>query len=361
MRQRAKGLPLSLALLIFVSATAGSVFTAKAQEANQAQVVVYVSHDRSFSQPVLQAFEEKTGITVHAVHDTEETKGSALIERLIAEKPAPKADVYWANAPIRAELLKREGVSAPYLSPNAGDIEARWRDPEGYWTGFAARARVLLVGAGVAPVPASILAYTDPRWRSRSVIAHPRHGTTAEHLAALFVLWGDARGRQFLEKMRTNGVRVTPGNIHSARLVADGLADFALVDTDDALAMIEAGKPVRMIWPDQSPDGLGVFIVPNAAVLIAGAPHPAAARKLIDFLLSREAEEMLAKSPAHQIPLHPNVAPPEGMRSLDQLHVMPIDYAAVAHKLKVIRPLLEEWAASTPSIANDSIRTGQHH
>jgi hypothetical protein len=73
---------------------------------------------------------------------TEEAKSTGVMNRLIAERSNPQADVYWANEPIRAEL-KQQGISAPYVSPIAGDIPALFKDPDGHWTGFSARARVL--------------------------------------------------------------------------------------------------------------------------------------------------------------------------------------------------------------------------
>ncbi len=62
---------------------------------NQASVVVYTSLDQVFSEPILKAFEEKTGIKVKAVYDSEATKTTRLVNRLIAEKQSPQADVFW--------------------------------------------------------------------------------------------------------------------------------------------------------------------------------------------------------------------------------------------------------------------------
>jgi iron(III) transport system substrate-binding protein len=70
-----------------------------------------------------------------------------------------------ANEPIRAEVLRQQGIAAPYISPNGVGIPETFRDPNGYWTGFAARARVLIVHRDASPKPTSILSYTDPRWR----------------------------------------------------------------------------------------------------------------------------------------------------------------------------------------------------
>src|SRR6516162_11819318 len=162
-------------------------------------VVVYVSHDQVFSEPILRDFERHTGVKVRAIYDTEETRSAGAMNRLIAEKNNPQADVYWANEPIRAEVLRQQHIAAPYVSPNAAGISATFRDPDGYWTGFAARARVLIVNTNLDPRPASVLSYADPRWRGKSVIANPLFGTTTDQIAALFVLWGDERGRAFMQ------------------------------------------------------------------------------------------------------------------------------------------------------------------
>src|SRR5215510_16246253 len=102
-------------------------------------VVVYVSEDQVFSEPVLKDFERDTGIAVKSIFDTEETKSAGVMNRLIAEKDNPQADVYWANEPIRAEVLHQKGISTPYQSPSADGIAEEFRDPQGHWTGFSAR------------------------------------------------------------------------------------------------------------------------------------------------------------------------------------------------------------------------------
>src|SRR5580704_9868113 len=78
-------------------------------------VVVYVSHDQVFSEPILKDFEKETGIKVRAVYDTEETKSTGTMNRLIAEKNNPQADVYWANEPVRAEVLRHRASPRPIL------------------------------------------------------------------------------------------------------------------------------------------------------------------------------------------------------------------------------------------------------
>jgi len=306
-------------------------------------VVVYVSEDQVFSEPILKDFERETGITVKPVFDTEEAKSTGVMNRLLAEKNNPQADVYWANEPIRAEVLKQENVAAPYQSPSAEGILAEFKDPQGFWTGFSARARLLIVNQSVTDKPKSITAYGDPGFNGKTVIANPLFGTTTTEIAALFILWGDEKAKTFLTDMKGNNVKIATSNGESADLVAAGQFAFSLVDSDDAANRIKQGKPVEMIYPDQGDNEVGCFIVPNAVVLIKNGPHPEAAKKLIDYLLSAETERKLALSDAAQIPLHQGVETPAIVRKIETIKTMKTDYAAVARKMREIEPLLKQW------------------
>src|SRR5258708_6664230 len=109
------------------------------------EVVVYTSVDQVFSEPVFKDFEKKSGITVRAVFDTEETKSTGVLNRLIAEAASPQADVFWSGDPVRPFLLAKRGLIEPYASPSAASIPSAFKASDGTWTGFAARARLLLL------------------------------------------------------------------------------------------------------------------------------------------------------------------------------------------------------------------------
>ena len=328
---RPVGVVLLGGLLLAVAACSGG------NDAPCRTVVVYVSEDQVFSEPILRDFEKATGIRVKAVYDTEETKGTGVMNRLLAEKNNPQADVYWANEPVRAEVLKRRGVAA------AREIPDTFKDPDGYWTGFSARARLLVVGASVKDPPSSVAAYTDPRWKGKGVIANPLFGTTAVHAAALFSLWGEDKARRFFRDMKANGIPLSTSNGESADFVARGRYAFSLVDSDDAVNRIRRGDPVRMVVPDQEEGGAGCLLLPNAVVLIRGGPHPEAGRRLVDYLLSREVERKLAFADCAQIPLRPDVPHPGDVPEIGSLRVLDVSLSVVAEKLEEIQPFLKEW------------------
>ncbi len=325
---------------------AGLLLALGCTSSNKPEVVVYVSEDQVFSEPILKDFERETGIVVRAVFDTEEAKSTGVMNRLLAEKENPQADLYWANEPIRAEFLKQRGVSAPYASPSAEGIPAAFRDPDHHWTGFSARARVLIINNNnkVSRKPTSVVAYLDPAFKGRTAIANPLFGTTTAYAAALFSLWGEDKMKAFFDGMKRNGVKITGSNGESADLVAGGECDFALVDSDDAFNRSKQGKPVIMIVPDQGRRKAGVLLLPNAALIIKGGPHPENARKLMDYLLSKETERKLASADCAQIPLHSGVEMPSYVPRIEALKLMPVDIARVARKMEAVQPYLKSWS-----------------
>ena len=244
------------------------------------------------------------------------------------------------------EILKQKGVLQPYISPQARNIPERYKDPEGFWTGFSGRIRVILVNRNLIKrqdYPHHLMDMCAKRWKGQFALANPLFGTTSFHVASLFVLWGDTKAKAFLEKLRQNGRKLASSNGEVARWVAMGNVKFGIVDSDDAFAMIKAGYPVDMIIPDQ--DGMGTLFIPNAVAIIKGAPHLEAAKKMVDFLLSRETERMLARETCHQIPLHPDVKPPEGLPPLTQIKSMRVNYQEVARKMEQIIPYLKDWVS----------------
>jgi iron(III) transport system substrate-binding protein len=288
-----------------------------------------------FSEPVLREYEKQTGVTVNAVYDTEETKSTGLANRLLAEKPRPQADVFWSNEPVRTLVLKSRGVLASYKSPSAQGIPPVLVDPEGFWTGFSARIRVMAYNTTLVKpdeAPRSVFDLADPRWRGQVVIADPRFGSTSFHVAALYALAGDEKMDDFFRRLKANDVRIVDGNSVVRDMVARGEVKVGLTDTDDVNVALESGLPIAMVLPDS--DGLGVPVMPNMVSLIANAPHPEEGRRLVDYLLSPDIERQLARSEAVQIPLHSGVQGPKNIPAIDTFKPMTLDYAKAAARVE---------------------------
>lgn len=307
------------------------------------EVVIYTALDRMHSEPLLKKFEAKTGIKVKPVFDTEATKTAGLVNRLMAEKDKPQADVFWNNEIVRTIMLKNKDILSPYKSPNASDIPDQFKDGSGYWTGFAARARVFIVNTEKLKeeqFPKSVYDFAKPEWKSRFCIANPLFGTTSTHSAVLFHFLGDDKAWEYFNSIKKNEVAVLAGNATNKDRVVAGIYDAGFTDTDDANLAIEAGKPVKMIFPDQ--DGMGTLLIPNTVALIKNCPHPEEAKQLIDYILSKEVEEHLAAATSAQIPLRQGIKGPANIPPIEEIKILEADWDAAALKLETVTKQLEK-------------------
>ena len=340
-------LTISYVLAVLVPAAFGAnVFSETNRSAGE--VVVYTALDQFYSEPILKRFEKETGIVVRPRYDTEATKTTGLFNRLVAERRRPRCDVFWNNEVLRTVALKRLGLLQSYSSPSARDIPDAFKDRDGYWTGFAARARVIVFNTNLltsATAPHSIRDLAAPRWRRRAAMSYPLFGTMATHGAALFAHLGDDQARAFFQSLSKNEIQVLDGNALVVRTVARGELAAGLTDTDDVHSAQLDGKPVAFIVPDQRPGEIGVLIIPNTLGLVRDCPHPEAGRKLIDYLLDPRVENELATARSAQIPVRPNGVLSKTGVALKTIRMMPLDYKKAASALGTSASFLRDLFA----------------
>jgi len=296
----------------------------------QEEVIIYTSVDQIFAEDILKDFENATGIKVKPVFDVEATKTVGLANRIISEKNKPQADVYWSGEFIMTILLAKEGLLEPYASPSAKDIPSIYKDSNNLWTGYAGRARIILVNTDLVKLedyPNSIYDFLDPnRNPEMMAIAQPMFGTTMTHAAALYAYLGEEEGKKFFEKVKDRGVKVVDGNSVVRDMVVNGQIAFGLTDTDDACIAVKKGEPVEIIIPDQ--DNMGALVIPNTVALIKDGPNPETGKKLMDYLLSKNMEKSLIEAGWSHIPVRP-IDITSTCMSTDEVHPMQIDFAKI--------------------------------
>ena len=268
-----------------------------------APLVVYCAHDSIYADTILRAFEARTGIPVAVRYDTEATKSLGLVEMLLQEKTAPQCDVFWNNEVLGTLRLQKNGVLHPYKGPGFDRIPASFKDPDGYWVGFAARLRVWIINTDrLGPSQEALDGLLTGRL-DRVAIAKPLYGTTFTHYCALWNLWGEQKLKSWHRDCRARGMREVAGNAQVRSVVAEGTCDLGYTDSDDFFVAKDDGKPVTML-PMRLEDGRTICM-PNTVSIIEGTRRPAEAGRLVDFLLSQETEVALARAKSRQIPLGP--------------------------------------------------------
>lgn len=293
---------------------------APAPESAKAQsLTLYSSVDDPLLRQLVAEFHKRhPDIKVNVVGDTEATKTTGLVQRLLSEKDKPRADVWWSNERLGTRLLADQGLFEP-LDPPA-DLPAEYQDEQHRFHAFALRSRVIAYATKRITddtVPRRLAELIKPEWKNRVGMARPQFGTTRAHMTSLLAGSGEQALRTWLAAMKANGLRLYDGNSSVVSAIAHGEIDIGLTDTDDVFSGQRENWPVACIYEmidparaegDSDPSLListGPLLIPNTIALIKGAPHPDPARTFIAFVLSEDVERLLAESDSHNTPLRP--------------------------------------------------------
>jgi iron(III) transport system substrate-binding protein len=296
------------------------------------QVVVYCSMKEDVGCSTAEGFENETGTTVKLVRVASQATSQELLARLTAAKDRLRPDVFWSCDPVTATILKSEGLSVPYESPNAKEVPSLYSDQEHHWTGYPAQARIIIYNKNLLPdpdrAPTSIFDMMNPRFHGRACIANPLSGTTSLHAAALFQVLGGDMAEVFFNSLKVNKITMVSSNSEVKDRVAAGEFAFGIADTEDFQVAFRKGKPVGVVFPDQQ--SFGTLVVPSALVLMANGPNPEQGKQFIDFVIRSEIQKLFSAN--------------RGIPTLDSVKPMEVDYVKlVAQSKELSCGFLKEW------------------
>ena len=263
-----------------------------------------------------QKFTAKTGIKVNVVSG----KSGALEKRIIEEGSDSKADLYiTADAgrlgAFKAKGMLQGGLSTPTIKST---VPSNFRTSQ--WVGIAKRARIVyfaperVTGAELAGLTYESLA--DPKWKGRVVIRKSNNIYNQSLVASLIKNNGKGATAEWAKGVVSNMARTPKGNDRAQILaVAAGEADIAVANTYYLALMLSgkkgaeqqaAAKKVKPFFPNQ--DDRGTHMNISGAGLVKGAPNKANAIKLVEFLLSEEAQNHIVNN-TFEYPMIANVSP----------------------------------------------------
>ena len=299
-----------LACLALAAASLGAAWAAPAA----AEVNVYTYRQPFLLEPIIDAFTEETGIEVNTVFAKE-----GLVERLVAEGRNSPADllivVDVGNLVAAEEAGVTQAVDSDVLKTR---IPAEDRDPEGHWFGLTNRARIIVTSKDRVE-DGLVTSYADlakPELEGRVCTRSGKHEYMVALIASRIAHDGEEATRTWLEGVRDNLARKPQGNDRAqVKAVAQGECDVAVVNSY-YMGVMESDpeqKPfadaVNIVFPDQDgPDGEGVGTHMNISgvVMTSAAPHREDAVKLMEFMVSDEAQRLYAEA-NHEYPVVPGV------------------------------------------------------
>lgn len=261
------------------------------------EVNVYSYREPSLIDPIFKTFEKETGIKVNVVYSKD-----GLIERMTAEGRNSPADILITPESGLLVQAKASGVTQALKSKVLDDaIDAKLRDPEGHWFGLTRRARV--VYASKDRVPQDAITYeelSDPKWKGKICIRSGQHTYNIALIASMIAHDGEEKTEKWLTGLRDNLARKPAGGDREGmRDVHAGLCDIAIGNTYYMAAVLknpeqkEWADGVKMLFPNAADRGTHVNI--SGAALAANAPHRDNAVKLLEFMVTQEAQEIYAE------------------------------------------------------------------
>jgi len=276
-------------------------------------VNVYSHRHYDTDEALFQQFTQQTGIAVRVVS----ASADELIARLEREGSASPADLLITVDAGRLYRAKSLGLLRETRSRVLEEaVPAHLRDPDGQWISLTQRARVVVYARDRVD-PADLQTYemlSDERWAGRIVARSSENIYNLSHMASIIDAHGVEVAEAWARSVVANFARPPQGNdTDQIRDVAAGVGDVALVnsyylgrllDSDDPASRALAER-VGILFPNQV--GRGTHVNVSGAGITRHAPNPGNARRLLEFLVSEDAQRRFAVE-NFEYPVRPGVA-----------------------------------------------------
>lgn len=337
---------LSLSLASCTAPTAGGIGpdSPSAPEAAgsplSGKLVIYSGRSEQLIQPVLDRFKS---YHPHLQILLKSGKNIELANALLEEKNNPQADVFITTEIITMHALQKAGVLQSYASSAATHLPQSAIGPDAEWYGLTQRLRVIMYNSDLVPVdqlPDSIFDLSDPAWKGQVASANSTNGSLQAQVASMRQLLGEEATQAWLQGLVSNDVTWFGGHTDVRKAVGAGEFKLGLVNHYYYYLQLEEGSPVGVIFPDQEEGDLGLISNLTAIGMIEGNHNQAAARALVDFLLSNEGQRLFAEL-NYEYPLVPDVPPHPALQPLEGLHFAEVDTFRAAADLDSIFDLME--------------------
>ncbi len=247
-----------------------------------------------------------------------------ITARLLAEKNNPQADVVLGTAVTSLMVMDQQGMLLPYAPKGVEKLDKRFFSSKKVptWTGMDAWEAAVCVNtveleARKLPLPATWADLTKPAYKGLVVMPHPASsGTGYLDVSAWLQMNGEKKGWAYMDALHENIAQYTHSGSKPCKMAAQGEAVIGISFGYRAAKLKEKGAPLAIVFPKE---GLGWEM--EASAILKGSKNLADAKKLIDWSVSKKANEAYAENFA--VVAYPGVAKPSEHRpaSVDALMI----------------------------------------
>lgn len=275
------------------------------------------------------------------------------LARLKAEKNNMTASV-WYGGPVDGIIAAdNEGFIEPYVSPNATEIKEQFKSgDDGRWTGiyvgylgFVGNKKVL-EEKGIK-MPQSWADLLDPKLKGEIVVAHPgSSGTAYTMLATLVQLMGEKEAMNYAQKLNGQIRQYTKSGTAPGRMVGSGEAAIGITFLHDAIKYQKEGYTDIIISAPS--EGTGYEI--GAVALLKNAPNSEAGKKFIDWVLTKNVQELGKTVGSFQFLTNKNAKNPEEADPIKNTKLIDYDFEwAGTHRKELVEKFTKATNSTIPT------------
>lgn len=250
------------------------------------------------------------------------TGSQRVLQRVMQEAAAgvKTVDVIHTSDAGHFVLLKEKGMLLKYAPQGTAPFPAGFKDKDAFYFGMRATLSVIadnpkLISDKDAPRTWKDL--LNPKWKGKMVSAHPGYsGIIMTHVLALVNLYG----WDYFRDLAKNSLHVVQSANDPAGVVASGERPVGVNGAEYFYYKTQKqGNPIKIIYPSE-----GVPLVVSPVAVAKDAPHPNAAKLFVDYIFSKESQQLLADKEGLYTG-HPQVTYPADKPKLKDLKLLSVE------------------------------------
>ncbi|MBB2672981.1 UNVERIFIED_ORG: iron(III) transport system substrate-binding protein [Rhizobium esperanzae] len=292
--------------------------------ATAAEINLYTTREPALIAPLLEAFTKSTGTKVNTIFLKD-----GLAERVASEGASSPADILMAVDAGNLVDLVDKGVTQPVESAVLKSaIPEQLRDAKGNWFALSMRARVLYAAKDLDIGTFNYEELADPKWKGKICIRSGQHPYNTALFADYIAHYGAAETEKWLKGVKDNlGRKAAGGDRDAAKDILGGICDIGIANSYYVGLMrsgkggeeqVKWGDAIKVVLPTFKDGGTQVNI--SGAAIAKHSPNKAEAVKLLEYLVSDEAQKIYAEA-NYEYPVKAGVAADPIIASFGELKI----------------------------------------
>ena len=290
-------------------------------------LVVYSGRSESLVAPIIEQFEEETGIEVAVKYG----KSGEIAATLLEEGDHSPADVFFAQDPAGLGEVANAAMFKSLPASITEKVPVWARSPEGEWVGISGRARVVVYNTdNLTPnqMPNSMEDFTKPEWKGRIGWA-PTNGSFQAMVTAMRVAWGEEKTREWLLGIQANEPKVYPKNTPTVAAAGTGEVDVGFVNHYYLYRFLaEEGEEFGARNYHVIDGGPGGIVLVAGGGILKSSANKENAERFFDFMLSDAAQQYFAGQ-TYEYPMIEGIETNSLLTPLDEINNPNIDMASL--------------------------------